>query len=98
MPSETTTRCRCSSCAPGYIYAWLSSPLGQAQFNGVYGAVVDEITAEHVENILILVPQTGEQQVIVSTVNDLAIQALATKELALEMDALSVDKLGELVG
>ena len=85
-------------CPPGYIYAWLSSPLGQAQFNGVYGAVVDEITAEHIENILIPVPQTGEQQAIVSTVNDLAIQAVATKELALEMDALSVDKLGELVG
>ena len=60
--------------------------------------MVDEITAEHVENILIPVPQTGEQQAIVSTVNDLAIQALATKELALEMDALSVDKVGELVG
>ena len=87
----------CGPCPPGYIYAWLSSPLGQAQFNGVYGAVVDEITAEHVENILIPVPQTGEQQAIVNTVNDLAIRAVATKELALEMDALSVDKLAELL-
>ena len=84
------------SCPPGYVYAWLSSPLGQAQFNGVYGAVVDEITAAQVENILIPVPQTREQQAIVNTVNDLAIRAVATKELALEMDAQSVDKLAEL--
>ena len=84
-------------CPPGYVYAWLSSPLGQAQFNGVYGAVVDEITAEQVGSILIPVPETGEQQAIVNTVNDLAIQAVATKELALEMDALSVDKLAELL-
>ena len=85
-------------CPSGYIYAWLSSPLGQAQFNSVYGAVVDEITAEHVENILIPVPETKEQQDIVDTVNDLAVQAVATKALALEMDALSVDTLNELVG
>ena len=48
-------------CPAGYIYAWLSSPLGQAQFNGVYGAVVDEITADHVGNIMIPVPVTKEQ-------------------------------------
>ncbi len=85
-------------CPAGYIHAWLSSPLGQAQFNGVYGAVVDEITAEHVANILIPVPQTVEQHTIVNAVNDLAIQALESIEQALEMDALAVDKLGDLVG
>ena len=84
-------------CPAGYIHAWLSSPLGQAQFNGVYGAVVDEITAEHVANILIPVPETVEQQDIVNAVNDLAIQSVESKELALKMDSLSVDKLGELV-
>ena len=86
-----------SLCPPGYIYAWLSSPLGQSQFNGVYGAVVEEITAEHVENILIPIPETAEQQAIVDAVNDLALQTVATKERALEMDALSIEKLGELV-
>ena len=85
-------------CPPGYIHAWLSSSLGQAQFNGVYGAVVDEITAEHVENILIPVPETGEQQAIVNTVNDLAFQAVEARERVLEMDTLSVATLGELVG
>ena len=84
-------------CPAGYIYAWLSSPLGQAQFNGVYGSVVDEITSEHVANILIPVPETGEQQIIVKTVNNLAFQAVEARERALEMDALSVSTLSELV-
>lgn len=85
-------------CPAGYICAWLSSPLGQAQFNGVYGAVVDEITAEHVANILIPVPETGEQQAIVSAINDLAMRVVESREQALDMDAMAVDKLGELVG
>ena len=84
-------------CPAGYIHAWLASPLGQAQFNGVYGAVVDEITAEHVANILIPVPETGEQQAIVNAINDLALQSVKDKERALQMDALSVDKLDALL-
>ena len=84
-------------CPAGYIYAWLSSPLGQAQFNGIYGAVVDELTAEHVEEILIPVPETEEQREIVNSVNALAMDAVATKELALEQDALAVETLHRLM-
>ena len=87
-----------SSCPAGYIHAWLSSPLGQAQFNGVYGAVVDEITAEHVSNILIPVPGTVEQQAIVTAINALAIKAVEAKELALALDSRAVNKLTELMG
>lgn len=88
---------RNSPCPPGYIYSWLASPLGQVQFNGIYGAVVDEITAEHVENILIPVPETREQQAIVNSINELAVQSVATKELALEQDALAIGKMDQLV-
>ena len=73
-------------CPAGYIHAWLSSPLGQAQFNGIYGAVVDELTADHVENILIPVPETEEQLEIVKSINELALEAVATKERALELN------------
>ena len=84
-------------CPAGYIYAWLTSPLGQAQFNGIYGAVVDELTADHVENILIPVPETEEQREIVSSINKLALEAIATKEYALEQDEEATNKVDQLI-
>ena len=87
-----------SLCPPGYIYSWLSSPLGQAQFHNVYGAVVDEITANHVESILIPVPQTEEQVAIVSRINDLAIRSVEAKEKALELDTSAISTVDRLFG
>ena len=86
-----------SPCPAGYIYSWLSSPCGQAQFNGVYGAVVDEITAEHVENILIPVPETPEQQVIVRSINGQVLEGMSAKERALELDASAIESVDALV-
>ena len=86
-----------SPCPPGYIYAWLTSPFGQAQFNGIYGAVVDEITAAHVSDMLIPVPETTEQQAIVNAINESAVKALEMKELALDTDAQSVELVAKLV-
>jgi type I restriction enzyme S subunit len=85
------------SCPAGYIYAWLSSPLGQAQFNGTYGAVVDELTAEHVESILIPLPETEDQHGIVSSINVLVMDAVAAKEQALKQDALAIDTASRLL-
>ena len=84
-------------CPAGYIYAWLSSPLGQAQFNGIYGAVVDELTADHVENILIPVPETEEQREIVNSINELALEAVATKERALAQDEAATNTVGGMI-
>lgn len=84
-------------CPAGYIYAWLSSPLGQAQFNGIYGAVVDELTADHVANILIPVPETKEQHEMVRSINDLAMDAIATREQALAQDAQAIDSVSQLM-
>ena len=84
-------------CPAGYIYAWLSSQLGQAQFNGIYGAVVDELTPSHVANILIPVPETEEQHTMVNSINDLAMDAVATKERALDQDAQAIDFVSRLV-
>jgi type I restriction enzyme S subunit len=85
-------------CPAGYLYAYLSSPLGQAQFNGIYGAVVDELTADHVQGILIPLPQTAEQQAIVDTINSLTLEAMRTKEKALECAEQAVSDIGNLVG
>lgn len=85
------------ACPAGYIYAWLSSPLGQAQFNGIYGAVVDELTADHVANILIPVAETEEQQSMINYINDLALDAVATKERALAQDARATDFVSQMM-
>ena len=85
-----------SPCPPGYIYAWLSSPFGQAQFNGVYGAVVEEITAKHVEDILIPVPETAEQRAVVDTTSDLAVRSLEMKTTALDLDAQAIRHINSL--
>ena len=86
-----------SPCPSGYIYAWLSSPLGQAQFNGIFGAVVDEVSPSHLENILIPVPETEEQREIVASINALAMDALSKKERALEQDAEAINAVGNLI-
>ena len=79
------------SCPAGYIYAFLSSPLGQAQFNGVYGAVVDELTANDACNILIPIPETSGQKAAVAAINALALEAMSKKETAMDMAEQAVD-------
>ena len=81
----------------GYIYAWLSSPLGQAQFNGIYGAVIDEVTADHVRDIQIPVPETPAQVEMVEAINALIMESIAVKELALEQDASGVEMASSLI-
>ena len=81
----------------GYIYAWLRSPFGQAQFNGIYGAVIDEVTADHVKDILIPVPETPDQIEAVNAINALVADSLAAKELALAQDASAVEMAGDLI-
>ena len=85
-------------CPSGYIYAWLSSPFGQAQFNEVYGAVVDEITAEHVAGIRIPVPSTPEERAIVSQINENALRAMEARERALSLDMQAVETTSALMG
>lgn len=59
--------------------------------------MVDELTAAHVENILIPVPETDEQRDIVNSISALAVDALTTKERALEQDALAVETVNLLM-
>ena len=45
-------------CPAGYLCAFLSSPLGQIQLTAsIYGAVVDELTDEHVANVRVPIPE-----------------------------------------
>ena len=66
-----------SSCPAGYLSTFLDSPLGQAQLSAqVYGAVVDELTEEHIRNIRVPVPRTPDQHAEVKRIDDLALRAL----------------------
>lgn len=64
----------------GYICAFLISPLGQVQLNAnVYGAVVDELTVEHIQSIRIPVPRTQEQQEVLLQINELVATSVALR-------------------
>ena len=66
-----------SPCPPGYLWAFLGSPIGQAQLTAqIYGAVVDELTEEQAKSVLVPVPKTKEQQQNVATINALALKAV----------------------
>lgn len=67
-------------CPVGYLATFLNSPLGQAQMDAqVYGAVVDELTEEHIRNVRVPVPRTSDQRAEVKRINDLTLQALGLR-------------------
>ena len=48
---------------PGYLYAFLSSSIGVATIKkGIYGSVVDEITPDYVESLMIPLPPIERQR------------------------------------
>ena len=50
--------------APGYIFACLSSPLGQVQLSRCsYGSVIPRLHSDHVKSLVIPVPSDGGQQI-----------------------------------
>ena len=62
VPDET-------KCPSGYLAAFLASPLGQAQLTAnIYGAVVDELTEEQAEDILVPLPETAEDRALVRSI------------------------------
>ncbi|MYD86274.1 MAG: hypothetical protein F4010_07380 [Cenarchaeum sp. SB0669_bin_11] len=59
-----------SKCSGGYLAAFLASPFGQAQLTAnTYGAVVDELTEEQVESILVPLPETAHDRALVRSVD-----------------------------
>lgn len=81
-------------CLPGYLASFLTSPLGQLQLNQqIYGAVVDELTEEHIRSIRVPLPVTPEQQAAVEGINAKAVAAAEARAAAV---ALSVEADREL--
>lgn len=86
-------------CLSGYLYAFLSSSLGQAQLNSsIYGAVVDELTEDHIRNIVAPIPKTGKQLNKAKKIDAMAKRALQLKDEAVKLDDDTVDFVSGLFG
>ena len=57
-------------CPTGYLCSFLASPLGQVQLTAnIYGAVVDELTEEQADSILVPLPKTDEDRALVQSLD-----------------------------
>lgn len=82
------------ACAPGYLYAFLSSPIGHVQLTAqIYGAVVDELTEEQTKSVLVPLPRTTEQRKYVGTINTLALEAVKKRAEAAKLAAEAVSTI-----
>lgn len=87
-----------SACPAGYICAYLSSELGQAQLTSrIYGAVVDEITEEQAQSVLIPKPSTAVQKRIVEEIDLAAKEAVLAKDQAVRLALQSVQGVSSLI-
>ena len=71
-------------CPAGYLCAFLSSPFGQAQLTAnIYGAVVDELTEEQAEGILVPVPRTSMDRALVRSADAVMREAVSKRSEAM---------------
>ena len=81
-------------CPSGYLCAFLASPLGQVQLTAnIYGAVVDELTEEQAESIVVPVPRTEEDKQMMYTVDKAMKKAVKMKSVAVASARASIKEL-----
>ncbi|TGK08988.1 hypothetical protein EHO60_13255 [Leptospira fletcheri] len=91
IPDET-------KCTSGYLYAFLNSPIGQAQLTSkIYGAVVDELTEEQTKSILVPMPRTKKQKEQADLINVEAHKAMKKKLEAIKLTEQSLDKMNQML-
>jgi type I restriction enzyme S subunit len=79
----------------GYLYAFLSSPLGQAQLTAqIYGAVVDELTEAQTRLILIPIASNDREREQVANINDVALKAIKKWQEAVLLANKAVAAIG----
>ncbi|HSH58268.1 MAG TPA: hypothetical protein VK988_01250 [Acidimicrobiales bacterium] len=70
-------------CPVGYLATFLGSPVGQLQLSHqIYGAVVDELTVEHIRGIRVPMPVTKAQKRTVAAINAEALAAAEARASA----------------
>ena len=81
-------------CPPGYLCAFLASPFGQVQLTAnIYGAVVDELTEEQAKGILVPIPETAEDKVLVRSLDATMRESVAKRSEAASLVDKAVDSL-----
>ncbi|MCY4487091.1 MAG: restriction endonuclease subunit S [Deltaproteobacteria bacterium] len=86
-------------CPAGYLWSFLASPLGQIQLTAnIYGAVVDELTQEQAQSILIPVPETVDDKRLMSSVDTAMREAISTKSRAVALAGGGVRNLSQRFG
>jgi type I restriction enzyme, S subunit len=75
----------------GYIYAFLSSPIGQAQLTAqIYGAVVDELTEDQTRSVLVPVASNASEREQIEAISDLSAKAVKKWQEASTLAAESI--------
>ena len=78
------------ACPAGYLCSFLASPLGQVQLTGnIHGAVVDELTEEHIGNVLVPLLDTRT----VHKIDSFMRRGIAIKSQAVASSEASVKRL-----
>lgn len=82
----------------GYLAAYLRSFAGQAQLTShIYGAVVDELTEDQAQAVLVPVAKTKAQQERINRINDQVLKAVVHQEKAVSMADEALDAVVDLV-
>ena len=81
-----------SECPLGFLYAYLSSFVGQAQLTAnIYGAVVDHLTEDQTKSVLVPIARTQRQKRLVQEIHASAMESLRLKEAAVRDDLDAVE-------
>ena len=84
-------------CLSGYLYAFLSSDLGQAQLQrSIYGAVVDELTEDHIREITVPIPMTAKHIEITKKIDEMAKTVCRLKYHAITLDDDAINSVSTL--
>lgn len=79
-------------CPSGYLCAFIASHFGQVQLNAhVHGAVVDEITDDHVRNVLVPIPTDKKGRAMVGIIDASMKRAVELKSRAAAAASESVE-------
>ena len=73
-------------CPGAYLATFLSSSFGQVQLtSNIYGAVVDELTEQHMRNVLVPIPISSGDWQLVKSIDRRMRKAMAKKAQAVEL-------------
>ena len=81
-------------CPAGYLCSFLASPLGQVQLTAnIYGAVVDELTEEQADSILVPLPVTDEDKKLVRSLDAAMRESVVKRSGAVSLVNKAIDSV-----